>query len=84
MQRAMSTICFWARVRSPTMASGSSSSAAAAVAYRLGLVDRDVTVHMPGGRIAINIDHNYGITMTGPVTRVADGTMAAEMLEDMQ
>jgi diaminopimelate epimerase len=39
---------------------------------------------MPGGRITINIDHNYGITMTGPVTRVADGTMAAEMLEDMQ
>ena len=54
------------------------------MAHRLGLVDRDVTVHMPGGRIAIKLDENYGITMTGPVTRVADGTMAAEMLEDRQ
>lgn len=73
----------WERGAGYTLASGSSSSAAAAVAHRLGLVDRDVTVHMPGGRITINIDNDYGITMTGPVTRVADGTMAAEMLEDM-
>ncbi len=82
--RANIAIEIWERGAGYTLASGSSSSAAAAVAYRLGLVDRDVTVHMPGGRITINIDHNYGITMTGPVTRVADGTMAAEMLEDMQ
>ncbi len=81
--RANIGIEIWERGAGYTLASGSSSSAAAAVAHRLGLVDRDVTVHMPGGRIAINIDENYGITMTGPVTHVADGTIAAEMLEDV-
>ena len=41
----------WERGAGYTLASGSSSSAAAAVAHRLGLVDRQVTVHMPGGRL---------------------------------
>jgi len=73
----------WERGAGYTLASGSSSSAAAATAHRLGLVDRDVTVHMPGGRIAIRIGDNYAITMTGPVTHVADGVLAEEMLEDL-
>ncbi|MBL8311607.1 MAG: diaminopimelate epimerase [Burkholderiales bacterium] len=75
-------ILIWERGAGYTLASGSSSSAAAAVAHRLGLVDRTVTVHMPGGTIAIEIGDNYAITMTGPVTRVAQGTMSPEMLEN--
>src|SRR6266536_6401819 len=43
----------WERGAGYTLASGSSSSAAAAVAHKLGLVDRDLTVHMPGGQIGI-------------------------------
>lgn len=74
----------WERGAGYTMASGSSSCAAAAVAHRLGLVDRNVTVHMPGGTIAIEIGDNYAITMTGPVTHVADGTLDKEMLENLQ
>lgn len=70
----------WERGAGYTLASGSSSSASAAVAHRLGLVDRDVTVHMPGGRLRIEIGEDYAIRMTGPVTRVADGTLATEML----
>ncbi len=73
----------WERGAGYTLASGSSSSAAAAVAHRLGLVDRSVTVHMPGGTIAIEIGDNYAITMTGPVTHVADGTLDKEMLENL-
>lgn len=73
----------WERGAGYTLASGSSSSAAAAVAHRLGLVDRSVTVHMPGGTIAIEIGDNYAITMTGPVTHVADGSLAKEMLENL-
>ncbi len=73
----------WERGAGYTLASGSSSSAAAAVAHRLGLVDRSVTVHMPGGTIAIDIGDNYAITMTGPVTHVADGVLAQEMLENL-
>lgn len=69
----------WERGAGYTLASGSSSCAAAAVAHRLGLVDNAVTVHMPGGAIEIKIGDNYSITMTGPVTKVADGVLANEI-----
>ena len=61
----------WERGAGYTLASGSSSSAAAAVAYRIGLCDCDITVHMPGGQIKIQIGDNYAVRMTGPTTRVA-------------
>lgn len=72
----------WERGAGYTLASGSSSSAAAAVAHRLGLVDNEVTVHMLGGTIAIRIGQNYAITMTGPVTRVADGVLVNEAFSE--
>jgi diaminopimelate epimerase len=69
----------WERGAGYTLASGSSSSAAAAVARRLGLVDPAISVHMPGGRIAIAMTDDFDITMTGTVNRVADGTMHDEL-----
>ena len=45
--------------------------AAAAVAHRLGYCDADISVHMPGGRIEIQIVSDSQVKMTGPVTRVA-------------
>ena len=71
----------WERGAGYTLASGSSSSAAA-VAHRLGLVDNEVAVHMPGGTIAIKIGQNYAVTMTGPVTRVADGVLVNEAFSE--
>ena len=70
----------WERGAGYTLASGSSSSAAAAVAHKLGLCDRAISVHMPGGVIAIEIGDDFAIRMTGPVTKVAEGIMASEML----
>jgi diaminopimelate epimerase len=69
----------WERGAGYTLASGSSSSAAAAVAHRLGLVDRDLTVHMPGGQIGIEIGDGFSIMMTGTVNKVAEGTMHPEL-----
>jgi len=69
----------WERGAGYTLASGSSSSAAAAVAHRLGLVDRDITVHMPGGQIGIEIGDGYSIMMTGTVNKVAEGSMHPEL-----
>src|SRR6201986_4086452 len=69
----------WERGAGYTLASGSSSSAAAAVAHKLGLVDRDVTVHMPGGQIGIEIGDGFSIMMTGTVNKVATGDMHAEL-----
>jgi len=70
----------WERGAGYTLASGSSSSASAAVANRIGLCDRDITVHMPGGKIAIEIGDDYAVRMTGPATRVADMTFDTEAL----
>jgi diaminopimelate epimerase len=69
----------WERGAGYTLASGTSSSAAAAVAHKLGLVDRNVTVHMPGGKIEIEIGDNFSIRMTGSVTKVAEGIFAKEI-----
>ena len=71
----------WERGAGCTLASGSSSSAAAAVARKLGLCDSQITVHMPGGKISITIDENFGIVMVGSVTRIAEGQLSEEMFQ---
>ena len=73
-------IQIWERGAGYTLASGSSSSAAASVAYRLGLCDGDITVHMPGGDLSIKIAPDFSITMSGPATKVGDYQMAASVL----
>lgn len=79
LDRANIQIEIWERGAGYTLASGSSSSAAAAVAHRLGLVDRTVAVHMPGGIIRIEIGEDFSIRMTGPVTRVGNGVISPEI-----
>ena len=44
-----------------TLASGTSSCAAAGVAYKLGMIDSDVMVHMPGGKLWIQIDEDWHV-----------------------
>src|SRR6185295_15586154 len=70
LDRANIQIEIWERGAGYTLASGSSSSAAAAVAHKLGLCDRSITVHMPGGKLSIEIGKDFDILMTGPVTKV--------------
>ena len=71
----------WERGAGYTLASGSSSSAAAAVARILGLCDSQITVHMPGWELSISVDENFGIVMVGPVTRIAEGQLSDEMFQ---
>ena len=79
LDRANIQIEIWERGAGYTLASGSSSSASAAVAHRLGLVDRSLTVHMPGGKIGIEIGDAFSIMMTGTVNKVAEGHMHPEL-----
>ncbi|GLZ86326.1 diaminopimelate epimerase [Metapseudomonas resinovorans] len=60
----------WERGVGYTLSSGTSSCAAAAVCRRLGLVEPEVNVHMPGGLIQIVLDENFEVLMRGPVRRV--------------
>jgi diaminopimelate epimerase len=70
----------WERGAGYTLASGSSASACAAVACKLGLCDADITVHMPGGELQICVDEQYGIVMRGPVSAVAHGVVAEDLV----
>jgi diaminopimelate epimerase len=79
MDRANIRIEIWERGAGYTLASGSSSCAAAAVARRLGLCDSNITVHMPGGQIEIVVSDDFSVRMTGPVTKVADGAISDEI-----
>lgn len=72
----------WERGAGYTLASGSSSSASAAVAKRLGHCDSDINVHMPGGVINISISNDFSITMTGPVTKVSVGQLSYEIFDN--
>jgi len=80
IDRSAIRIQIWERGAGHTLASGSSASAAACAARRLGLCDAHVRVHMPGGVLEVEIEPDYHVTQTGPVTRVAQGSIDAEAL----
>jgi diaminopimelate epimerase len=66
----------WERGAGYTLASGSSSCAAASAARALGLVGEAVEVQMPGGVIEIGIAADGAVTMTGPARQIATGRFA--------
>ncbi len=79
LDRANIQIEIWERGAGYTLASGSSSSASAAVAHKLGLVDKNISVHCPGGIIQIEIRDGFDILMTGSVTKVSEGVISPEI-----
>ena len=81
LDRSSLRIEIWERGVGYTLASGTSSCASAAVARRLELCDAEVTVHMPGGELAIEVSPTYDVRMTGPVARVAEGRISEELFE---
>lgn len=83
LDRTNIQIEIWERGAGYTLASGSSSSASAAVAHKLGLCDSEITVHMPGGTLQISIHDDFFITMTGPIAKACEGTISEEVFEQM-
>ena len=72
----------WERGAGYTLASGSSSCAAAAASVRLGLCEGEITVEMPGGSLKIGVAPDFSLTMTGPVKKVAKGEISNELFEN--
>jgi diaminopimelate epimerase len=72
----------WERGAGYTLASGSSSSAAGAVARKIGACDSQITVEMPGGEIELEIDDHFNVLMKGPATRVAQMILDLECIND--
>ncbi len=65
----------WERGAGATLASGSSACAVAAAAHRLGLVDEQVQVTMPGGRLSVHVHPDYRIDLLGSCTPIFRGRL---------
>jgi diaminopimelate epimerase len=72
-------IRIWERGAGYTLASGSSSCAAAGAAYRLGMVDKKINVKMPGGELLVEISENEDIYLTGAVEGVFEGCFHSDL-----
>jgi diaminopimelate epimerase len=72
----------WERGAGYTLSSGTSSAAAAAATHRLGLTGNHMTVEMPGGVLSADIGGDGVVTISGPVVKICQGTLAAEVLLD--
>ena len=78
LDRRTIRIEIWERGAGYTLASGSSSCSAASACRRLGLVDDQLTVAMPGGSIGITFTGQGRLLMTGPVQAVYQGQLRPE------
>ena len=67
-----------------TMATGTGPCAAAGVAHKLGLTGNKVIVHMPGGKLQVEIDDNWEVYMTGEVFYVAKISLSNEFVEKLR
>ena len=65
----------WERGAGYTLASGSSSCGVVSVGYKLGLLNEKVQVIKPGGKLYIEIDKDYKLTMKGPVEEICNGQL---------
>jgi diaminopimelate epimerase len=74
-------ILIWERGAGYTLASGSSSCAAASAAVRNGHCDAGtVTVRMPGGELRIDVRPDWSLRLEGPVEEVYTGTLSSEFV----
>ncbi len=80
LSRGHVAIEIWERGAGYTLASGTSSCAAAAACHRKGLVDRDVTVTMPGGDLEVTVGEDYAMRLRGPVEEVMSGDLSPDLL----
>lgn len=73
----------WERGAGYTLASGSSSCAAVAVAHKKGLTGKEVVVNMPGGKLIITLDSEWNIRLCGSVSQIAEGVLSDELIEEL-
>lgn len=66
----------WERGAGVTLACGTGATSTAISGYKLGLFDKDILLHLPGGDLEFDIyekDENLGAFMKGPAELVYDG-----------
>jgi len=75
LDRGRVKVEIWERGAGYTLASGTSASAVAAACMRAGLVDREVTIQMPGGDLKIRREETGNLVQSGPAKRVYRATV---------
>jgi diaminopimelate epimerase len=68
----------WERGAGYTLASGTSSCAAAGVAIRTGRCANPVTVYMPGGEMLVEVADDWTARLTGTVKAVCSGDISED------
>jgi diaminopimelate epimerase len=70
------TVGVWERGAGETLASGTSSVAAAAAAIARGWCKTPVTVHLPGGDLLVELDEDGNARLTGPAVEIGSVELA--------
>jgi len=72
----------WERGVGPTLACGTASCAALAVAVRTGRIGaRRAVVHLPGGAVEVWQEEDDTLWLAGPAVVIGAGTLSAELLD---
>lgn len=74
----------WERGAGYTLASGSSSCAAAGIAFKLGMCDSEIKVHSPGGILDIKISDDFWVKLKGQVSFICYGYFSEELKKQIR
>jgi len=81
---SLAEVIIWERGAGYTLASGSSSSAVAAILVKKGLTDRNIDIKMPGGTLKLEVDKDWEIHLTGEVKEIASGYLSEELISELR
>lgn len=71
----------WERGGGYTLSTGTGACVAAATAHRLGRCTSPVQVHMPGGKLTVQIQPNHTVHLFGNVQKICEGKLANSFLD---
>jgi diaminopimelate epimerase len=77
------SILIWERGAGYTLASGTSSCAVAAASVKNGLADGRMTILCPGGELTVSVAETWDLTLTGPASEIARGTLSQDLLRGL-
>lgn len=66
-------LLIWENACGATLACGTGASATLKVGVELGLLNSEVTIHMPGGSVQARLNPDQGVSLSGAVKEVFEG-----------